>query len=531
MIKLMIADDEPIVLESIQFIIEKYVQEVRVVGTAASGREAIEKALDLKPDVMLMDIRMPGINGIEAIRQIKECLPHTSFVIITAHEYFEYAKEAVNLGVQEYLIKPLNKGKLIDTLQRLSQMIVSKREMIQREIALREKIHLILPHMEGQFIYSQLFDGSGLKDLDLYEELFQMDLTHGYVLMALVEDFVCEKKEAHLKNRIQRHRFYEDFSQELKALVPCLIGPPLLDRVIAYLPVNNPTDTYGIRNHAVEIATQLAERIAKRPYLSYRLGIGKCYGIESFSKSYDEAYRAAALGEREAVTHFEDIQLNPKSVPPYPVNKEKLMIQWMLEGNMEGALSLFEEIFAWLQANYQEEMDCMKAKLLEMFFVVKRTLAYEGEENDLSGQVALLKITQMEELKIYAVNFLKGMITTLDKYRKREYSGLIREALDYIHAHYNREISLDEVAKAMNMSYHYFSKFFKETTGQNFIDYLTELRVEKSKELLKDLSLSIKNISYDVGYSDPNYFSKLFKRITGITPTEYRENIIQGVMG
>ena len=114
MIKLLIADDEYLVLDSLKMIISKNLDEVEIVGTAGSGREAIEKALVLKPDVIFMDIHMPGIDGMEAIRQIKAANSNALFVIITAYEFFDYAKEAINMGVSEYLLKPVSKNKVIE---------------------------------------------------------------------------------------------------------------------------------------------------------------------------------------------------------------------------------------------------------------------------------------------------------------------------------------------------------------------------------------------------------------------------------
>ena len=528
MIKLLIADDEPIVIESIQFIIDKFIDDVVVVGTANSGREAIEKAIYLKPDVILMDIRMPGINGIEAIRQIKQTNQDIAFVIITAHEYFEYAKDAVNLGVQEYLIKPLNKNKLIDTLKELSQVIANKREAIQREIALKERINMIIPHMEGQFVYSQLFNGRVIRDLAFYEDIFNMKIKYGYVIMAIVDELESDLKEEQLTNSIQKHKFYEVFSQELKCMVSCLIGPPLLDRTVAYIPADINEDIYVIRNNSIDMANKLVERINKRVNLSFKIGVGRCHSIENFTKSCDEAYMAVFFAGTEIVTHIEDIQLSRRSNPTYPLNNEKLTIQRILIGDIDGALEVFEEIFRWLSVNFKEDIDKIKSKLMELLIVVRRTIPYVMEENDITDEAFLtylFKVKDTNELKISFINYFKGMVTSFQKHREKELRGLISEALIYINNNYDKDISLDGVAKEINMSYHYFSKFFKDAVGKNFIDYLTDLRIEKSKELLKDVSLSIKSICYNVGYSDPNYFSKIFKKTTGITPTEYRANL------
>lgn len=184
MMKLLIADDEYLVIDSLKYMVEKFARDIEVVGTAKSGREAIEKAMELKPDIIFMDIHMPGIDGMEAIKQIKAINSDIVFVIITAYEYFNYAKEAINLGVHDYLLKPINRGKVVEALDGICAEISSKREAVQREMLLKEKMNKVIPHLEGQFIYSQLFDGNAVKDAGFYEEVFGMGISHGYVMMS-----------------------------------------------------------------------------------------------------------------------------------------------------------------------------------------------------------------------------------------------------------------------------------------------------------------------------------------------------------
>lgn len=534
MIKLLIVDDEYIVIESVKFIIENHVKDVEVVGTANTGREAIEKALYLKPDVIFMDIRMPGINGIDAIRQIKNSINEVFFVIVTAYEYFNYAKEAVNLGVYEYLLKPINKNKVIETLNNIQEIIISRRQAVQREMLLKEKINKILPLMEGQFIYSQLFNGKSINDIDFYEDIFGLSIRYGYVMMAIVEEYDRTEREENLKDSLAKQKLYELFSYELKDLSQCLIGPPLLDRVVAYIPVEISMDEYEIRNKSIDIATKIGERINHKVNISFKIGIGRSYSIEHFSKSCNEAYMAGSVSYDERVIHFEDIAFSQARDVSYPVNKEKILTYKMIIGDDSGALEVFEEIFWWLSENYKDDLDKIKSNLIELLIVVKRGVAVEIKENDIFEKnflMEMIKTKNAMELRSSYLNYLKNFIVNLAEFRQRELSGLISKAIKYINENYHENISLDDVAKEMNMSYHYFSKFFKESVGKNFVDYLTELRIEKSKNMLKDLGISIKEICNEIGYCDPNYFSKIFKKATGMTPTEYRTNSVsQGVV-
>ncbi len=524
MIKLLIADDEPIVISSIRFIVEKYVDGVEVVGSARSGKEAIEKALELKPDVLFMDIHMPGINGIEAIRRIQEHHPDIIFVIITAYEYFQYAKEAVNLGVSEYLLKPINKNSIIKTLQEAGTVIRSRRDRLKQETALVEKISKILPHMEGQFIYSRLLQSELVEDLDFYEDLFGMKLTSGYVMVAVLDNPGTKSKEESLVSSLMKQELYENFSMALKSVSSCLIGLPLFDQIVVYIPGRGSTDAYEDRNCAIEIAKAVMEKTGD----GYRVGIGRKYHLEHFYESYQEACMAANFSGGDRITHFEDIQLYKPEPEPYPYAREEMLLHKFMLGDLQGALALFEDLYTWLSLNYRNDHQRIKSKLIELFILTRRTVPATGarsEENDFLHH--LLKTDNIFEIKIEYVNYLKSTVTQLQECRKKELNGLTLKATQYIEENYCNNISLDDVARHVNMSYHYFSKFFKESTGINFMDYLTDLRIKRAKEFLTETGLSIKAVSYETGYSDPNYFSKIFKKHTGLTPTEYRHNAVR----
>lgn len=524
MIKLLIADDEHIVIDSIKFIIDKYVHDVEVVGSAKSGKEAIEKSLQLKPDVVFMDIHMPGINGIDAIRHIREHNREIIFVIITAYEYFQYAKDAVNLGVYEYMLKPLNKNAIIEILQDIGAVINSKRQSLEKETALLEKISKILPHMEGQFIYSQLFKSDVVKDIAFFEEVFAMGLTEGSVMVVMLDELQASNKEEGLLNTLIKQKLYEHFRVELKDACSCLIGMPLLDRIVAYIPVGKNADSYEARNNAIEMAKNIIEKTAG----NYRIGIGRCCKMEDFSESYQEAYRAAVQPGADRVTHYEDMLIISPLPEDYPRAIEKAFLHSFMIGELQGTLEQFEELHSWMVMNYQNDHARIKSKLIELFIMTQR--AVPAANLNVSGNseflLQLLKTDDSCNIKVSCVNYLKNTLKELDEHRNKELNGLIAKASQYIEQNYKHNINLNDVAKTVNMSYHYFSRFFKESTGKNFIDYLTELRIEKAMLLLKDSNVNIKMVCYEVGYSDPNYFSKIFKKNTGMTPTEYRNQSI-----
>jgi two-component system response regulator YesN len=532
MIKLLIADDEYLVLDSLKMIITKNMTNVNIVGTASSGREAIEKAIELKPDVIFMDIHMPGIDGMEAIRQIKAANSNALFVIITAYEFFDYAKEAINMGVSEYLLKPINKGKVIETLNNLNAEISQKRKNLLREVELKERINRIVPVIEGQFIAYQLFNLGTVKEIEFYEDIFNIKLRQGYAITVLLDNFECKAKEDNFKLSLEKQSFYESFYMELKRLCPCLIGNPLLDRINAFIPINGAVDPYEIRNSSIDITRKLMERVKLGSNFSYRIGIGRNYEITSIYKSCNEAFMAASVPSGQAIMHFEDIVPSNNVLDTYPLHKEISFANRMLTGNISGAKEVFEDIYLWMINNYREDLDKIKSKLIDLLFVIEKTLPYKINIFSNSKQsyiLSILKVYSKEELEGQFINIITELSVEIQEQIRSEIDGIIPNVLKYLNNHYFENITLDDAAKRVNLSYHYFSKVFKDEVGKNFVDYLTELRIEKSMSFLENNRWSIKEVCHKIGYNDPNYYCKIFKKVTGMTPTEYRTvSILRG---
>ncbi|MBZ4666800.1 response regulator [Mahella sp.] len=517
MIKVFVADDEQIVIDSIKFVIEKSIPNTALVGSARSGREAVEKINEIRPDIVLMDIRMPGISGIEAIKKIKERHSDIIFIIITAYEYFDYAKDAIALGVFDYLLKPLNKNKIIEVIDKATETITRQRKSMAEELELKEALNKILPYLESEFVYSHFYGKIDDGNIEFYESIFDMQLDYGYVMIGNV-DYVDS-----VAGSIDKQVFYDCFATELKSIVPCLVGPPMLNSIAAYVPVERQMSSFEIKNESIEIAKRLCSRLDERVNLNYRIGIGRPYDIENFTVSYDEADRTLKIDE-EKISHFDDQGIVFAQKDIYPFNKEKLLIDKVIMGDGIGAVRLFNEIFDWMALNYRGREDKMADMLRELFIVLNRTASYYMEGN-MPATYSISGNDDIEEIKTSILAWIKTVSQNIRARKDTVLNEIIRHVEDFIAQNYNKDITMDDVAREVNMSYHYFSKFFKEQTGRNFVEYLSSLRIQKAEELLADPSRSIKDVCYSVGYNDPNYFSKLFKKYTGKSPSEYRASL------
>lgn len=530
MYKLLVADDEQIVLDSIKFIIEKNFNDITVVGTARSGREAIEKAEALRPDIVFMDIKMPGINGIDAIKEIKAMYNNMVFVILTAFEQFDYAKEALNLGVVEYLSKPVDRNKIIDTVKKSVEIIENERRKREKELELKEKMETVLPILENGFIYSLLLFDDNNNELENYKKIFDITENDGYIMTV---EFGEEQKPGQLGNRIGSsvliQSFYPYFRDVIKLRCKCLVGPVMLNRIVVFITANRNEDEYSQRLEALNIAQYVFNKISEKVNIDFYIGIGRKYiGLENLHKSYEESLRAISCTNSKGIVHISDISEESGYKYDYPYSKEKLLIEKASLGETAGCLKAFNFIFDWLENIYKDDVQEIKKRLVEIVVMLHRLVQeYEIEDDSLYKRQNYLsdffEINEITKLKVWCKSRIEYITSSINNAREKKLSSLILKARTYIDRNFGRDITLEEVSREVSVSPHYFSKLFKSETGENFIDYLTSVRISKAKEYLEGGKFSVKEICYQVGYSDPNYFSRIFKRVVGVTPTEFKE--------
>ena len=234
MYKLMVVDDEQIVIDAVNFIVKNHIENVSVCVSARSGGAAIELIAQHKPDIVLMDICMPGMNGLETIAEIKRIAPATRFVVISAYEQFEFAKQAVELNVRDYLLKPVNKQRLIDTLDRVVIELDAEQAKVRRTLEAQEKYEQAMRVLEHGLIYSILINRDPAQELTQYRELVGIDDDSGYI-MILRYDCPDKKEWKGIRKNMEEEQFFLVFRDILKIRRHCLIGPAMPDRTVVYI--------------------------------------------------------------------------------------------------------------------------------------------------------------------------------------------------------------------------------------------------------------------------------------------------------
>lgn len=531
MYKIMIADDEGIVIDALRFIIQKNFGDSCMIESAKSGRSVIELAERFRPDIALMDIQMPGINGIEAMKEIRKENANIVFVVISAYDKFDYAKEAINLGVLEYINKPIEQNKIVEILKRAMKIVDNERERRSNDLRTREKLEIVVPFIENGFIYSVLFQENYAEDTENYKRLLGIEEDSGSMMVIECGE---TSKNGHFTNPIgsgvKVQSFYQDLRNIVKEFFPVsAVGSIMANKVIVFIPAKMMEEEkeYEGRIELIENTRKMVRKLKQRIDVSFRVGIGGISSLDEIENSYKEALKSLRFAQG-SVVHAKDLPIKTEYEKDYPIETEKKLFEKVENGDVNGSVTEARTFFDWMVENYSDHEEDIRLKVLE-FVLWAEKIAYSSGgmtyrftvRHDYLNTINSMK--DYEELRFWFLDKIGDACRNIENKKQESSLSIVEKAKEYMKENYSKDLSLDEVSKVVNISPYYFSKLFKEEDGTNFIDYLTEIRMDKAKMLLMDKNLSMKEICVAVGYADPNYFSRTFKKNVGVTPTEYRE--------
>lgn len=529
MYRVLLADDEGLVLESIKMILNKNFAGQFYIETAKTGRDAIEIAETFRPDIAFMDIQMPGINGIDAMREIKKSNNNVLFVVLTAYDRFDYAKEAANMGVFEYMNKPFTAEVIINVVTRVVRSIESSRKKRSDDLRIREKMETVTPIIENGFIYSLMFQDFSDDDVENYKQLLEFEGDYGCMLTFSVGD---DQKGSTLTNTVGASVKIQNFYNQIRDVIKenwnnCVVGSIISNKIPVFLPRHRGKMEYEERIAIIDRCREVARNLQKMTDCRFRIGIGSVKPLNKCLESYEEAMKALATSTGK-VAHVDDLPIKCQYDEEYPVELEHKMFEALQEGRPEVCAAYASEFFDWMLANYDEGNQSVRLKTLEFVLMAEYNAYREGGMSyhftDRADYLqTVFEAESNAKLKGWFVeHFVTACENIADKQTNHE-NHVISEAKKYIESNYSKDISLDDLSRKMDLSPYYFSKLFKEEAGVTFMEYLTNLRIERAKELLRNSNLSMKEICSEVGYADPNYFSRIFKKNMDMTPTEYRE--------
>lgn len=538
MLKLLIVDDEINICRLISKLVNWDLLELENAGTAYDGQSALTLAETEKPDIVLTDIRMPNDDGLNFIRKCTQILPDTLFIIISGYHSFEYAKQAIKYGVFDFLTKPINQDDLNSTLFRACHTIL-KRQRDEQALAHFETItaryHSLSSNSRKELLNSLIHGtNTGLTSLQEINNSFGFNFMPGFFQTGAVYIDIEDGNSNYIMT----------LSLHIEKIISDTLFPLCTD---AELYTNNHAVVFLVNYEEAResvILEQYQEILTSaRQYDSdgHSFAATVCLGspvreIQMLADSWEKCRNCiksrVLLGVNRIISYERSQPARQnKSSAAFPAQTElwKELKKEIELHNPEHVLSTFQslsrsmlpyfkqlpsEIYTW----YIQTLSRLEAYFRETGYIDPDFAA----GNAITGD-SLYECFTLRQLNTSLRKYIEQIFSYYEEKVQNSDTKIIQMVKKYIQTHYGESLDLDTVAGQVFLSPAYLGILFKQKTGQNYTDYVMDIRIEKSKELLHDVTMTIAEIASAVGYKDVKYFSKLFKRKLGITPKEYRK--------
>ena len=526
--KVFICEDESIVREGLRDMIpwEKYGFEFA--GDAPDGEMALPMIRKLKPDVLITDITMPFMDGLSLSKTVTKELPNIKIIVISGYSDFEYARKAIEIGVEQYLLKPVTKTDMINALEGVRKKITEENEQ-KDYVKLYEQEFKKFERLSHRVFFEKLVEGS-MSVQEIYEEADKLHLNlsaDGYNIVIfsirdLDQSTYSDNASGVTENLLNRFLQYPDY-----IIFRCNLFS------YAVLIKGDEESLKRMEEKCIKmICSQCEEAQAA---LDWHVAVGIATNrLSGLSSCYQDANRAFAyrhIFPNQHIFTSEQIR-NEQYVPDEnQINKidagkfDPMIIRYFVQTGTAGEVETFAE-------DYLKSVESSVNSILFRYYLlvsirVNVELALKEADVD-SEQIASSLPTfdtniTAEEVKPYLSEALTVAIRMRDTEAQKRGNDIINNAVDYINEHYaDEDISLDSVAEEINISANYLSALFSNKVGLSFVEYITKKRMAKAKILLRNTSKRSGEIANEIGYKDPRYFSFVFKKNQGCTPSQYR---------
>ncbi len=534
MYSLVIADDEEIERAAFRLLINKNFPEINVIDEAVNGVELVDKIMKLTPDIAIVDINMPGINGLEAIKIIKQNNVKTKIIIHTAYSEFEYAQQALALEADEYLLKPVKRDKIISVIKKVIDNISEERKRESEHVRLKKIINDLMPIIETDFMSSIMLGDIDKDNLMMYLNILGIEFNSGYIMtINIPQDALASIISGDVEINSLKKEMLNFIRAETKNICNCVISSIINNKISVFIPVDQKLTHYEFRTWSIDLAKLINSKVEIKFGIKLQIGIGQlCNSIDQLVKSYRESINA--LSDRTiigSVRHFEDLFSEKSYENPF-FTYESELLKAISSCDYQQSKILTDKVFSEL--NPRLDVCNVKEFVLAFIAVLYKSLT-EGNIIDYKESFSIqkffkeiIKLQSMQEIKLWTEAIIKGIIDEISLERSNKINSYVRKGVEYIHENFMRDISLEEVAESIGISSYYFCRLFKQHFGKSFVQYLTEVRINQSIKLLNEDDFSIKELSERVGYNNPTYFCKVFKKHTGKTIGEYKDDMLPG---
>lgn len=537
---ILVVDDDKILRKGLKVIIENNTHHI-IIGEAKNGKEALQLLQSENfADIVITDVKMPVLDGLGLLAEAQRTGIQSKFIVLSGYDDYVYVRQALTIGAADYLLKPIDKATLLEVLKRLELELELERRNLEQESRIQgimgDSVEILQEKLLKELIG---VEPPGLRSREERMKDFGLHRANNFSLAVLKMDSqydetenaaFCESPLTYigvLKDLIRTHS--ESFLFNEKVITS------LAARNIVVLFYTDASTANSMENVVPAFLHALQADFTLRTKLTFTAGLSKPFDhMDHMVKAYTQADVAADNRFYEGMG----------KVIGYDAIKCKYITD-KLENNQ--IMLQLQDAIEMCDANQskklcQELMDMVEASHAEPAYAkeyIVRIFSSLCMENEKFREVCILfanerldipKVIQymdtLQGIRQYITDAVPKAIAVIRNMRKAGSKGIVDNAKDYIRMHFHEDISLRDVASQVHLNPNYLSELFKSETGQNFVDYLIEVRMNTAKKLLGQHNIKIYEVGFMVGYNEPVSFNRAFKKVVGVTPTEYRKLVL-----
>ncbi len=526
MLKILIADDEWMAREGLKKIITGYNRDYVVCGLAEDGRQAIELIKKERPDIVITDIRMPDINGIELMKWIAENTPEVRCIVLSGYDEVEYLHEALSYNATEYLLKPLKKKMLFSVLDRLSEKVNKDRLMLKKGIAAKNTYRRIFENFCSEMIYDNKYNREQIESF-FEDNGITLDAGGKFRLMLVANSIA---NNIFIKNSNSGDISLMNYG--IKNIIDELLQETGINAISFF--VKNNLIVFICENtecNVISAAEEIRQRLIEVLHQKITVGISSEFeGIEQSAAAFRQAREAMCRRIIEGCGVYEYLNEGNSEAGRLIEYSKRIMsaVESLDKGKVRDITDKLEmQIRSDKMYSHSDIFGMIDDFIyrIKIFINERRYISIDDFTEKFSA--AAVEFETVRQVKEYITDIAQWIIERAEENLKEGVSKKILEIKRYIEENYYKNISLNEVADMFFISANYLSERFKREVGCTFMDYLTRIRIEHAKILLKEDDLTVGEICSMVGYENSTYFNKVFKRKVGVSPGQYRRKLIK----
>lgn len=539
MIKIFLVEDEIAIRKGIKNSIDWEKEGYEFVGEAGDGELAYPMILKTKPDILITDIKMPFMDGLQLSKLVRKELPATKILILSGYDEFEYAKEAIKLQVAEYLLKPISSAKLLDVLAQVKEVIRQEQEEKELIKKYREDMKENRELEKKRFLNQIITQNLSLAQILETGESLGMDLSaplYNILLLKITENGGKQETYAEIESALDTLSGVFSFRRGVDEWLFLLTADDAekMERRIESCrktvrqiteKTDPPVEYFGALGNPVERLREIKNSLKeaeKKFAFQY---------LKKWNQILEIPVRDVGSSENPQTEKNENEELLISSVQVDKLN-HKIIENFIHTGLRREVSNFVDDYFMSLGEKSVQSLMFRQYVAMDFYLAAVAFLERLGfSSKELVERCGDLKemeqvIQTIEQTKEYIKKVLDATLECRESVSRKRYSDLLKEAVSYIEHHYEEEdISLNQVAASVNISPSHFSTIFSKEMGETFIEYLTNVRMERAKQLLRSSTMKTAEIAYAVGYKDAHYFSYLFKKVQKCTPREFRTQV------